>query len=380
LTFISYAQNLEDVILWRALKNVDQGTYIDIGAQDPNHDSVSLGFYERGWRGLHVEPNPQYANMLKIARPDETTIEAAIAKNKSKIKFHSFPDTGLSTGVKAIAKTHISKGFKPQTITVTTIPLSEIFEIFGSKEVHWLKIDVEGMEEQVIDSWGTSKQRPWIVIVESTLPLSQIDNSKDWEPQLKKLGYKFVYFDGLNRFYVHRKQKHLLKYFGPGTNLYDDYLRSDDLNQKKELAESRNINLNLLEALKAKDLAQKSFLEQNAIIENKCIELEQLARSRLEQSIQRKQREILNEQRSIEIQQLLISRENELNSFPIKQARSLKLFLNAKLSSLAFNFNRKRAQVMNEISNKQPVYFLEPDPIAKAEWQELLDNSNGATN
>ena len=56
--FVSYAQNFEDVILNRALHGVTDGCYIDIGANDPEVDSVSLAFYERGWRGLHVEPLP----------------------------------------------------------------------------------------------------------------------------------------------------------------------------------------------------------------------------------------------------------------------------------------------------------------------------------
>ena len=43
--FVSYAQNFEDVMLWRALKHVENGYYVDIGAQDPVFDSVSLAFY-----------------------------------------------------------------------------------------------------------------------------------------------------------------------------------------------------------------------------------------------------------------------------------------------------------------------------------------------
>ncbi|MCZ8377233.1 MAG: hypothetical protein O9342_17815 [Beijerinckiaceae bacterium] len=43
--FVSYAQNFEDVILWRALRTVEQRHYIDIGANDPVFDSVSFGFY-----------------------------------------------------------------------------------------------------------------------------------------------------------------------------------------------------------------------------------------------------------------------------------------------------------------------------------------------
>ncbi len=41
---ISYAQNFEDVLLWRALKNVHEGFYIDLSVQDPEEESVCLVF------------------------------------------------------------------------------------------------------------------------------------------------------------------------------------------------------------------------------------------------------------------------------------------------------------------------------------------------
>ena len=56
-----YAQTHEDVLLWRALHNVQHGFYIDIGAHDPTALSVTRAFYEHGWRGINVEPDPQYA-------------------------------------------------------------------------------------------------------------------------------------------------------------------------------------------------------------------------------------------------------------------------------------------------------------------------------
>lgn len=40
MAFISYAQNFEDVMLWRALKLFGPGRYIDVGANHPSQDSV----------------------------------------------------------------------------------------------------------------------------------------------------------------------------------------------------------------------------------------------------------------------------------------------------------------------------------------------------
>ena len=57
MRFVSYAQNFEDVMLWRALKHISNGFYIDVGAWSPDIDSVTRIFYEHGWRGVNVEPN-----------------------------------------------------------------------------------------------------------------------------------------------------------------------------------------------------------------------------------------------------------------------------------------------------------------------------------
>ncbi len=42
MTFISYAQNFEDVILRRALQGVDKGFYMDVEAWLPDQDSVMV--------------------------------------------------------------------------------------------------------------------------------------------------------------------------------------------------------------------------------------------------------------------------------------------------------------------------------------------------
>jgi len=83
MTFISYAQNFEDVMLWRALKHIEHGCYVDVGAQHPVIDSVSKAFYERGWRGIHIEPVAHYAELLRLDRPDEKVLQAKARSNST---------------------------------------------------------------------------------------------------------------------------------------------------------------------------------------------------------------------------------------------------------------------------------------------------------
>ncbi len=229
--FTSYAQNFEDVILWRALKHIHAGFYIDIGAADPVVDSVSLAFYERGWRGIHIEPLPDYAAKLRQARPDEEVVEAAVAKEPGTLIFFSVPSwTELSTGDHRLADRHSTAGRDVKAISVKALTLAEIFDSRCPSDIHWLKIDVEGMEKQVIESWRPSGLRPWIVVVESTAPLSSDPSHADWHSSLEELGYKLAYFDGLNRFYVSLDHLELEAQFGPGPNLFDNFTLSGQAN------------------------------------------------------------------------------------------------------------------------------------------------------
>lgn len=71
---ISYAQNYEDVILWRALGGLEDGFYLDVGANDPEELSVTKWFYDQGWHGINLEPSEEYYQLLCKARLDITAV------------------------------------------------------------------------------------------------------------------------------------------------------------------------------------------------------------------------------------------------------------------------------------------------------------------
>jgi FkbM family methyltransferase len=220
---VSYAQNFEDVMLWRALGHVEKGFYIDVGAQHPVVDSVSRAFYERGWRGIHVEPTSAFASLLREDRPDEIVIQAAVNNSAAPLTFYEIPGTGISTGDTAIAQGHRERGFEVHEVVVPCVTLRDLFKQAGTRDIHWLKVDVEGMERQVLESWGKSATRPWIVAVESTLPLTQVESHGAWEAILLERGYALVHFDGLNRFYVSKAHPELRAAFAVPPNVFDDF-------------------------------------------------------------------------------------------------------------------------------------------------------------
>ena len=221
MTFVSYAQNFEDVMLWRALQHVTNGFYVDIGAQDPVVDSVSLTFYEHGWRGVHIEPTPHYAQKLRQARPHETVIQAAVGATSGTIRFFEIPDTGLSTGDKEIAERHRAKGFQVRETVVLCLTLTEALDPYSGREIHWMKIGVNGFERQVIEGWDAGKIRPWIVVIASTEPESNQDAHQGWESLVIAQDYRYAYFDGLNRYYVSEVRSDLLRSFDRPPNFSD---------------------------------------------------------------------------------------------------------------------------------------------------------------
>ena len=158
--FLSYAQNFEDVILWRALGTLPAGRYLDIGAQHPVVDSVSRSFYEHGWRGTHVEPSAHYAGLLREDRPDEHVLQVALGQDEGQLTFHEFPDTGLSTLDATIAARHVDDGFACVPVKVPVLTLDQVLGDMEA-EPHWMKIDVEGAERQVLQGWRHSPLRPW---------------------------------------------------------------------------------------------------------------------------------------------------------------------------------------------------------------------------
>lgn len=222
MSFVSYAQNFEDVMLWRALKHVQNGVYVDVGAQHPVVDSVSKAFYELGWRGIHIEPVLEYAALLRKDRPDETVLQVALADVEGTLELNVIPDTGLSTAVDAYAQRHqMEQGFGSQRIHVPVLTLKSALKPLAGKDVHWLKIDVEGFEEQVLKGWDSQILRPWVMVVEATIPNSPEADYASWDPILTAADYQFVYFDGLNRFYVAKEHAELAEAFSCPPNVFD---------------------------------------------------------------------------------------------------------------------------------------------------------------
>jgi FkbM family methyltransferase len=229
LSFVSYAQNFEDVLLWRALKGVRDGFYIDLGAADPEADSVTCAFYQRGWRGINIEPQDEYFDRLVRQRPEDLNLKVAVSDRAGEMPFYVVTRnsiTGLSTLNRSVATKHEADGWRLENRKVEVVTLADICGKYAQRDVHFLKIDVEGAEREVLAGADFEAYRPWIILIEATRPNTQEPNYLPWEPLMTKAGYRFVWFDGLNRFYVAAERYDCLApFFQTPPNVFDNFVQ-----------------------------------------------------------------------------------------------------------------------------------------------------------
>ena len=220
---ITYAQNFEDVLLRRALSEIEQGFYVDVGAFHPVTDSVTCWFYSQGWSGINVEPNPRFHALLREARPHDLNLAAAAAGTTGEIELHLLD--GLSTTVETVAEQHARTGRASEgTTRVMALSLSDLFaRHVGTRTVDFLKIDVEGAEAAILDACPFDTVRPRLIVVEATEPDSVAQSAAAWEPGLIAKSYLFCYFDGLNRYYVRTEDAWRQALFDAPPNVFDAF-------------------------------------------------------------------------------------------------------------------------------------------------------------
>lgn len=273
MPFVSYAQNREDVLLWRVLKR-DRGFYVDVGAADPVDLSVTKAFYDRGWRGLNVEPQPHYHAALTSDRPRDITLSVVCAAESGELTFYELPDRpGWSTTDADTAADLRGRGERMTERAVPAVTLAELCAEYAPPEgIDFLKIDVEGAEKTVLEGADFARFRPRVLVVEATGVGVQTPTHEAWEPLVLAADYRYAFFDGLNRYYVRSEDADLIPILAVPANSFDDYVpyepeRRADFAEK--LAASRLELIN----------AQEAHLRAT---ETRAVNVEALAASRLD--------------------------------------------------------------------------------------------------
>ena len=225
MTFISYAQNFEDVLLWRALGHIKNGFYIDVGANDPVDHSVTKAFYDAGWSGINIEPLPAFHLEFTKQRPRDINLAVAAGASDGSLTLFDVPSVnGWASPDRAVADAHRADGFDVAELTVPVRTLAGICANYVKGDIHFLKVDVEGFEGEVLRGMDFERWRPWVLVIEATMPNSRITNHETWEALVTNRRYRYAHFDGLNRYYVAEEHAELLDVLSIQPNVFDEFI------------------------------------------------------------------------------------------------------------------------------------------------------------
>lgn len=194
----SYAQEGEDMVL-RAFyegKKKYKGFYIDIGAHHPYRFSNTLFFYQKGWKGINIEPTPGAIIAFNIFRRRDINLNIGISDRKDKLTFYCFNEPALNGFSKELSEERNSASEKYKIIKeveIETYPLAEILDKYLSagQKIDFLTIDVEGLDLMVLQSNNWNKYKPAYILVEDRIDFTNLSHSEVYK-YLEQQGYQLV--------------------------------------------------------------------------------------------------------------------------------------------------------------------------------------------
>ena len=195
----TYSQFGEDLILLNVFYKlgIEKGRYFDVGAHNPWNISNTALLYERGWRGVCVEANPNQISGFELARPEDNILNVGVGCSIGTAPFYMIDGySGRNSFDFTKVSEFVDKHQQFSIREVKEIPVVTIDSLFNSLYVpDLLCIDIEGLDYSVLLSMET---RPKVICVENE---GQI---QDFDDLLKGMGYDKIFNTVANGIYIHK--------------------------------------------------------------------------------------------------------------------------------------------------------------------------------
>ncbi len=202
----------EDLWIWDVLGWQTEGFFIEVGAFDGYHYSVTYALEAMGWNGLLIEALPGPFEKCSERRKHARVVNSALGRRGASgtTKFVSVKDQYGGMLSFAQAESDHSRIIARSKVATTTIevPLTSMDALLAdhSGPVDVAVIDVEGGELDVLDGFNLDKYKPRLLILE--------DNEMGANPALgnwmSTKPYVFAGWLAVNRLYVRADEERML--------------------------------------------------------------------------------------------------------------------------------------------------------------------------
>jgi FkbM family methyltransferase len=200
---VSYSQFGEDLFLTGILGyERTSGTYVDVGCFHPIGYSNTYIFYQRGWRGIAIDPNPGMRSEWQRYRPKDIFLNFAISKAPGE---KTYLINGRNPEMNTIVDDDRISQFDPKKYTVSSckaLPLREILDRhLNGRKIDFLNIDCEGMDTEILETNDFEKYRPFMIAIED----STISADTKINQFLQNVGYEYKAYMGLTKIFQDRR-------------------------------------------------------------------------------------------------------------------------------------------------------------------------------
>lgn len=150
----SFSQSGEDLIICRELETVKQGRFLDIGAFHPFRFSNTRRLYERGFKGVFVEPSPSLRRAFEQeyeSDPQVLLLDVCVGARNGVTTFWDAGGDATSSLIAAETKKWTDAyGTKFTPIEVEIVDVPELLRRCPYSRFDFVNIDTEGNVWEIV--------------------------------------------------------------------------------------------------------------------------------------------------------------------------------------------------------------------------------------
>jgi len=169
---ISFSQCGEDLIVQYIFYciGIEKPSFIDVGAYHPFLFNNTALLYNKGSRGINIEPDPTLFKLFAEHRKNDINLNIGIGDKNDVLDFYIISYPALNTFSKEEALKYSDEGnyFIKQVEKVKVLKLENVLDdFFESSFPQFLSIDAEGVDEAIIRSINFEKHFPLVICIET---------------------------------------------------------------------------------------------------------------------------------------------------------------------------------------------------------------------
>ena len=192
----SYSSFGEDRLILKYLAKHPTGFYVDVGAHAPIDYSNTFALYQRGWRGIAIDPDPDAVAAFGRTRPEDIALQLAIGSKPGKVTLHLFNDRSMNTVDDTLFE-ETKKNPRKRHLGDIVVERKTLAAVLGEhvpagRVVDFMNVDCEGADLDVLRSNDWARFHPRLLAVEDLhLDLERVVESPIFR-FLRPLGYRLV--------------------------------------------------------------------------------------------------------------------------------------------------------------------------------------------